>query len=53
MTKIESHSAQTELGEYMFLVDIDGNINDKTISTMLDIIKNKCSYFRILGLYVE
>ncbi len=48
MSKIESRPAKTVLGEYIFLVDID--TNDR-IDYTLEILKNECSYFRILGIY--
>lgn len=51
LTKIESRPAQTGLGEYWFWVDLEGNIQDEKIKSLLDIIKDKCSYFRILGMY--
>lgn len=51
MSKIESRPAQTGLGEYWFWVDIEGNIEDEKIKTLLDITKKRCSYFRIIGMY--
>lgn len=48
LSKIESRPAKTVLGEYIFLVDIDVN---KNIEEVLEIVKNNCSYFRILGIY--
>lgn len=51
LSKIESRPAQTGLGDYWFWVDIEGNIKDEKMNIVLDIIKKKCSYFRILGTY--
>ena len=51
LIKIESRPTKNELGEYWFWVDIEGNIEDEKIKTLLDIINKKCSYFRILGAY--
>ncbi len=51
LSKIESRPAQTELGEYWFWVDLEGNMEDEKIKSLLDIIKNRCSFFRILGMY--
>lgn len=48
LSKIESRPAKTILGEYIFLIDI--NIN-KNIDQAIDILKQKCSYIRILGIY--
>ena len=51
LTKIESRPAQTELGAYWFWVDIEGNMEEEKTKTLLSIMENKCSYFRILGEY--
>ena len=51
LSKIESRPAQTSLGEYWFWVDLDGNIEEENVKIVLDIIKQKCSYLRVLGMY--
>ena len=51
LSKIESRPAQTNLGEYWFWVDLEGNIKDEKVNILLDIIKKRCSYFRIMGMY--
>ena len=48
LTKIESRPAKTVLGEYIFLVDLD--VNEK-IDKTINLLKNECSYIRILGRY--
>lgn len=48
LTKIESRPAKKEFGDYIFLVDIEMNEN---VEPVLGLIKNHCSYFRILGKY--
>ena len=51
LTKIESRPAKTKLGEYVFWIDFSGDKNEEHIKILLEQIKLKCSYFRILGSY--
>lgn len=51
MTKIESRPAKTMLGQYMFFIDADGNIDDANIYFALEEIRKKTTYFRFLGSY--
>ena len=51
LTKIESRPARTKLGEYNFLLDFIGTKNEAHIKVLLEQVKLKCSYFRILGSY--
>lgn len=48
LTKIESRPAKTVLGEYIFLVDIE--VSSKIYSA-IEILKEECSYLKILGRY--
>lgn len=49
LTKIESRPAKTVLGEYYFLIDFE--ITNGNISSTIDELKNKVTYYRILGTY--
>jgi prephenate dehydratase len=51
MTKIVSRPSKMRLGEYVFLIDIDGHQNEEHIAEALFVMKKKCSLFRILGSY--
>lgn len=51
MVKIESRPDLTRSFEYMFYIDFEGNLNDDLVKKVLDDIKNKSSYFKILGNY--
>ncbi len=48
LTKIESRPAKTELGSYIFLVDLE--INEK-INNVLNLLKKECKYLKNLGKY--
>ena len=51
MTKIESRPIKTQLGTYIFFIDIDGNIDDATIYFALDNLKQSTSFYKFLGSY--
>ncbi len=51
MSKIESRPSEKKLGDYLFWIDVEINeLNEKT-NVFFEILKGKCSYFRILGFY--
>ena len=51
MIKIESRPIKTQLGEYIFFVDIVGNAYDEDISHALKKLRSKTSMYRFLGSY--
>lgn len=51
MTKIESRPIKTQLGTYVFFIDIDGNIDNATIYFALDKLKRSTDFFKFLGSY--
>lgn len=51
MTKIESRPIKTQLGTYVFFIDIDGNIDNATIYFALDKLKRNTGFFKFLGSY--
>lgn len=51
MTKIESRPVKTNLGTYVFFIDIDGNIDDATIYFALDRLKQHTEFYKFLGSY--
>lgn len=51
MIKIESRPIKTELGKYVFFIDIDGNIDDVTIYFALDKLKQNTISYKFLGSY--
>ncbi len=51
MIKIESRPIKKGLGEYIFYVDIDGNIDNPNIYFALEALRKKTQSFRMLGSY--
>lgn len=51
LLRIESRPARTKLGEYIFFLDMEGNLHDPSISATLRGIRKQCSSFSILGSY--
>lgn len=51
MTKIESRPSKQRLGEYIFFVDLVGNIENPDLADALKMIQRKSSFFKFLGSY--
>lgn len=51
LTKIESRPSKDKLGNYIFFVDFEGHRADPDIGNILNIIKSKVDYIKILGSY--
>lgn len=51
MTKLESRPSKVVLGQYIFLVDIDGHRSDPQIAAALERIKRHAGMFKIFGSY--
>jgi len=51
LTKIESRPAKKSLGEYYFFVDMAGHRQDKSLAEALKKVKQKASFFKLLGSY--
>jgi len=51
LTKIESRPSKEKLGSYIFFVDFEGHRIDKPIGNILNIIRSKLEYIKILGSY--
>ena len=51
LTKIESRPSKEKLGRYIFFVDFDGYQEDPQIRNILNMIKSKVGYIKILGSY--
>jgi len=51
LTKIESRPSKEGLGKYIFFVDFEGHQDEKKLKNVLNIIKNKTSFIKVLGSY--
>jgi prephenate dehydratase len=51
LTKIESRPSKEKLGKYIFFLDFEGHQNNEIIGNVLNIIKSKVGYIKILGSY--
>jgi len=51
LAKIESRPSKESLGEYIFLVDLEGHRHDSSIRQVLEKIRPKTSIFKIFGSY--
>ena len=51
LTRLESRPAKKELGDYVFLIDIDGHIHDKEIFDVLETLRKTVYLVKILGSY--
>ncbi len=51
LTRIESRPIKHTLGEYYFLIDIEGHEKDPAVVAALDRARARCLYFTIFGSY--
>lgn len=51
LSKLESRPAKTGLGDYCFLMDLDGHIEDEVVADALRALKRKQSEVKFLGSY--
>lgn len=49
LTKIESRPTKISLGEYCFLVDMEGHVDDDNVSQAMDSLKDKLRDVKLLG----
>jgi prephenate dehydratase len=51
LSKIESRPSKERLGVYIFMADLGGHRTEGTLAECLERVREKCSFFRILGSY--
>jgi len=51
LSKIESRPSKERLGVYIFLADLDGHRTQQPLAESLARVREKCSFFRVLGSY--
>ena len=51
MTKIESHPSKIKAWDYIFFIDFIGHMHDEKVKSMMQQIKEKTSFFKVVGCY--
>lgn len=51
LKKIESRPSKRKLGEYLFFVDFEGNLDNKKVRNVLERIRSKTTFLKVLGSY--
>jgi prephenate dehydratase len=51
LTKIESRPARKEIGDYVFMIDMEGHIHDKIIYDAIEALRRNVYMIKILGSY--
>jgi len=51
LTKIESRPARKEIGDYVFMIDMEGHIHDKVIYDAIESLRRNVYMIKILGSY--
>lgn len=51
MLNIESRPIEGKSWEYFFYIDVTGNVNDPLVNDLLDEVREKCTYCKLLGNY--
>lgn len=51
LTRLESRPAKKDLGDYVFMIDLEGHIHDKIIYEVIERLRNKVYLVKILGSY--
>jgi prephenate dehydratase len=51
LTKIESRPSKKALGEYYFFADMEGHRQDRVVAQVLEGLRHKTSFLKLLGSY--
>lgn len=51
LTRLESRPAKKDLGDYVFMIDLDGHLHDKNIFEAIEILRKSVYLVKILGSY--
>jgi prephenate dehydratase len=49
LTRIESRPRRQRLGEYMFFLDFDGDLDDPAVAGAVDALRGHADVVRVLG----
>ncbi len=51
LTRLESRPAKKNLGDYVFMIDVDGHLHDRQIFETVEVLRKKVYLVKILGSY--
>jgi prephenate dehydratase len=51
LTRLESRPAKKDLGDYVFMIDLDGHLHDKNIFEAIEVLRKSVYLVKILGSY--
>jgi prephenate dehydratase len=51
LTRLESRPAKKDLGDYVFMIEMEGHVHDKNIYEAIESLRNKVYLVKILGSY--
>ncbi len=51
LTRLESRPAKKHLGDYVFMIDIDGHLHDREVFEAIEVLRKKVYLIKILGSY--
>jgi prephenate dehydratase len=51
LTRLESRPAKKDLGDYVFMIDLDGHLHDKNIFEAIEVLRKSVYLIKILGSY--
>lgn len=53
LSKIQSRPLRNRPWEYLFYLDFEGHIEDKTVARVIDLLKRRCLFLNVLGSYPQ
>ena len=53
LTRIESRPAKKELGDYLFYIDCDGLLENQSLKTVWNKLKQEAVFLKLLGSYPQ
>lgn len=51
LTRLESRPAKKDLGDYVFMIDLDGHLHDENIFEVIEVLRKSVYLVKILGSY--
>jgi prephenate dehydratase len=51
LTRLESRPAKKNLGDYVFMIDLDGHLHDKNVFEAIEVLRRSVYLVKILGSY--